>query len=175
MHKLLIYRLTCSASNSAPHTIQAGKSFASVNSRAQKGDFREGDKLLDTDTDLPAMMMSHLKDINAKSTMLTKDIHYLREGFRIGKVVQILELLNSLESTIEDTEVFIEETETVMHLQLNNCHVSFDVDPHLIDQITDRKLSQSAFDRFVRSPKHCSYSCGLLSASAVIYVSHSLN
>lgn len=147
-----------------------------MNSRAQKGDFREGDKLLDTDTDLPAMMMSHLKDITERSRMLTTDIHFLREGFRIGKVSQILELLNSLEGTIEDTEVFIEETETVMHLQLNNCHVSFDVDPHLIDQISDRKLSQSAFDRCVCSPGHYyPYSYGLLSTSAVIDVSHSLN
>jgi hypothetical protein len=122
-----------------------------VNSRAQTGDFREGDKVLDTDVDLPAMMMGHLKDITERSRTLTIDIHHLREGFRIGKVDQILELLTKLEGTIEGTEGFIEETETVMHLQLNNCHVSFDVDPHLVDQITDRKLSQSAFDRYART------------------------
>jgi hypothetical protein len=107
--------------------------------------------VLNTDVDLPAMMMGHLKDITERSRKLTMDIHYLREGFRIGKVDQILESLTKLEGAVEGTEVFIEETEAAMHLQLNHCHVSFDVDPHLVDQITDRKLSQSAFDRYVRS------------------------
>ena len=139
--------------SSRSHT-QAGKSFASVNSRAQTGDFGEGVKLLDTNVDLPAMMMEHLRDITDRSKKLTSDIHFLRDGFRIGKIDQILEVLSNLEEGIDEAELFIEETETVMHLQLNNCHVSFDVDPHLVDQITDRKLSQSAFDRYVRSCIH---------------------
>lgn len=119
-----------------------------MNSRAQKGDFKEGDKVLDTNVDLPAMMMDHLKAITDKSKKLTNDIHHLRDGFKTGKIDQILQILMVLETTVEETEAFIEETESVMHLQLNNCHVSFDVDPHLVDKITDRKLSQSAFDRY---------------------------
>jgi hypothetical protein len=55
---------------------------------------------------------------------------------------------------MDATESYIEDVETGMHLQLKNCHVAFDVDPHLVDQVRNRKLSQAAFDRYV-----CVYVC----------------
>lgn len=130
--------------------LQAGRSFASVNSQSQIGGFQKDDRMLDTSTELPELLLAHAKSVRKMSDRLIEKVHLLRTAFKNAKLDHILEIFISLEGSMDSTESYIENVETGMHLQLKNCHVAFDVDPHLVDQVRDRKLSQAAFDRCVR-------------------------
>ena len=128
---------------------QAGRSFAAVNSQSQTGGSKKDDKMLDTSTELPELLLAHAKSVRKESDKLIEKVHLLRSAFKNINMDHILEIFASLEGSMDGTESFIEDVETGMHLQLKNCHVAFDVDPHLVDQVRDRKLSQAAFDRCV--------------------------
>jgi hypothetical protein len=110
--------------------------------------------MLDTTTELPEMLLAHAKSVRQETDKLIEKVHLLRAAFKNSNTDHILEIFRSLEGSMDATESYIEDVETGMHLQLKNCHVAFDVDPHLVDQVRNRKLSQAAFDRYV-----CVYVC----------------
>ena len=118
-----------------------------MNSQSQTGGFAKDDKMLDTSTELPELLLSHAKSVRVESDRLLEKVHLLRSAFKNSHMDHILEIFISLEGSMDSTESFIEDVETGIHLQLKNCHVAFDVDPHLVDQVSNRKLSQAAFDR----------------------------
>jgi hypothetical protein len=105
--------------------------------------------MLDTTTELPEMLLAHAKSVRQETDRLIEKVHLLRAAFKNSNTDHILEIFRSLEGSMDATESYIEDVETGMHLQLKNCHVAFDVDPHLVDQVSNRKLSQAAFDRYV--------------------------
>ena len=82
-----------------------------------------------------------------KSKILLSKIQLLRESFKNRNVEKIMAAFGEIEKNLEKFESEIETVENVMHLQLKNCFVAFDIDPHLIEKLSDRKLSQSAYDR----------------------------
>lgn len=118
-----------------------------MNSKSHTGDFKPGDKLLDTDLVFPELLLMYGKNVAEKSDDLVGKVRDLRGAFKGANFNAILDMLTNLDDHLNRTELYIEDTENTVHLQLKNCHVSFDVDPHLVEKISDRKLSQSAFDR----------------------------
>ena len=118
-----------------------------MNSKSHTGDFKPGDKLLDTDVVFPELLLNYGKLVAEKSDDLVGKVRNMREAFKGGDFEGILDMFANLDDHLNRTELYIETSENTVHLQLKNCHVSFDVDPHLVEKISDRKLSQSAFDR----------------------------
>ena len=92
--------------------------------------------------------MGHIKDVSQQSKVLMNRLQLLRNAFKEKNVENIVETFGFLEKNLNEFEANIENVENKMHLQLKNCFVAFDVDPHLVDKISDRKLSQSAYDRY---------------------------
>ena len=142
--------------------IQAGKSFSSVNSKSRTGGHTVGDKVLDTHTELPKLMLDQIKEVSEKSKMLLSRIQLLRESFKNKNVEKIMAAFGEIEKNLEKFESEIENVENVMHLQLKNCFVAFDIDPHLIDKLSDRKLSQSAYDRYEKKHSLHSFAFNIL-------------
>ena len=97
--------------------------------------------MLDTTTELPELLLAHAKSVRKESDRLLEKVHLLRAAFKNGKLDHILEIFTSLEGSMDSTESYIEDVETGMHLQLKNCHVAFDVDPHLVDQVRSKAQS----------------------------------
>ena len=118
-----------------------------MNSKSQTGSHTSGDKLLDTNTVLPKLMLDQIKEVSGRSKVLLGFIQLLRESFKNRNLENILAAFTAIEGNLEKFESDIEKVENVMHLQLKNCFVAFDIDPHLIEKLSDRKLSQSAYDR----------------------------
>ena len=119
-----------------------------MNSKSATRGHGTEDKLLDTNVVLPEMILTTIKENKVYVEILLSRLTSLNKAFTEKKVNSILDTISFFDAKVDEFESYIEKIETEMHLQLNNCHVAFDVDPHLVEKISNRLLSQSAFDRY---------------------------
>ena len=124
-----------------------------MNSKSATRGHGTEDKLLDTNVVLPEMILTTIKENKVYVEILLSRLTSLNKAFTEKKVNSILDTISFFDTKVDEFESYIEKIETEMHLQLNNCHVAFDVDPHLVEKISNRLLSQSAFDRY--DPSFC--------------------
>jgi hypothetical protein len=130
-------------------TRQAGRAFASVNSKAHS---KKGERMLDMDYGFPDTMRAYYQSVHDRTRKLNAKLDTLRVSFKNMHMESIIGVFMSLELSLVEVEDFMTSTETIIHVQLKNCHVAFDIDPHLVEKFSDRKLSQAAVDRMSMSP-----------------------
>ena len=87
-----------------------------------------GESVLDVDKFLASTMQSRLTDVLGKQNTLIEQMEALRKSLEEGEasLKPIESAFHTLDYSMEILEAFIEQSETEVHAQMKNCHLSFD-------------------------------------------------
>eukprot|EP00596_Hydrurales_sp_CCMP1899_P011292 CAMPEP_0119044694 /NCGR_PEP_ID=MMETSP1177-20130426/33679_1 /TAXON_ID=2985 /ORGANISM="Ochromonas sp, Strain CCMP1899" /LENGTH=166 /DNA_ID=CAMNT_0007015203 /DNA_START=105 /DNA_END=605 /DNA_ORIENTATION=- len=104
---------------------------------------KKGEKMLDPDYRFPDTLRSYYQSVHDRTLKLTVQLDRLRVSFKNMHMESIIGVVMSLELNLVEEEDFMVSIETILHVQLKNCHVVFDINPHQISQVAVDWMSMS--------------------------------